>query len=188
MIETKIVTAKLIDDLSNLFCMNKYSEKCWCMWHIIPVKVFHAGGAEENRKQLTQIALTETLPIGILAYRGFEPIGWCAVGPRERYARAIKTPTYKQTTKPTYANIWLVPCFLVRSDARGMGISKLLLEAAVQLADKYYAEAIDGFPFTNDKRRSSSQIHVGFESTFLSCGFAPIHRPSPSRVVMRRTL
>jgi GNAT superfamily N-acetyltransferase len=158
------------------------------MWHIISVKAFHAGGAEKNRTQLTQLALTENEPIGILAYRDSEPIGWCAVGPRNRYARAIKTPTYRQKTEDIYSNIWLVPCFFVRSDARGLGLSKLLLEAAVQLANKHNAEAIDGFPFTSEKPRFSSQIHVGFESTFLACGFEPIRKPSQSRVVMRRIL
>ena len=188
MIETKVVTSALLDDLNSLFCMNKFAEKCWCMWHIISVKAFHAGGAEQNRAQLTQLALTENAPIGILAYQGNEPKGWCAVGPRERYARAIKTPTYRYKTEDLFTSVWLVPCFLIRSDARGLGLSKVLLKAAVQLANEYDAEAIDGFPFTSEKRRSSSQIHVGFESTFLDCGFEPIRRPSQSRVVMRRIL
>ena len=85
-------------------------------------------------------------------------------------------------------DVWLVPCFFTRSDARGLRLSKVLLEAAIQLAIDYDAEAIDGFPFTNEKRRSSSQIHAGFESTFLDCGFEQIRRPSKSRVVMRRIL
>ena len=188
MIETKIVTPARLDDLNNLFCTNKYTEKCYCMWHIIPVKAFHAGDAEENRAQLTQLVMEDTVPVGILAYQESEPIGWCAMGPRERYTRAIKTPTYRHKAVDSFTNVWLVPCFFVRSDVRGLGISKRLLETAVQLASEHHAEAIDGFPFTNDKRRSSSQIHVGFESTFRACGFAPIRHPSDSRVVMRRVL
>lgn len=147
------------------------------MWHIISVKAFHAGGAEENRTNLAHLANTEEAPIGILVYQDNEPKGWCAVGPRERYARAIKTPTYKHKSEDPYTNVWLVPCFLIHSDARGLGLSKILLEAAVQLADDYDAEAIDGFPFTAEKRRSSSLTHVGFESTFTACGFEAIRRP-----------
>ncbi|MEM8534007.1 MAG: GNAT family N-acetyltransferase [Chloroflexota bacterium] len=90
----------------------------------------------------------------------------------------------KRKTEDIYSNVWLVPCFFVRSDVRGLGINKSLLEAAVRLADKHDAKAIDGFPFTNEKRRSSCQIHVGFESTFLACAFEPIRRPSQSRTVM----
>lgn len=189
MIKTKIVISNLLDDLGNLFCTNRFTEKCWCMWHIIPVKAFHAGGATENRAQLTKLAHTEKEPIGILAYQKDEPIGWCAVGPRERYARAVKAPTYRHKEDEPFTNVWLVPCFLVRSDVRKMGVTVSLLKTAVQLAKNHGAEAIDGFPFASGgKRRSSSQIHVGFESTFLACGFDPIRRPSESRVVMRRVL
>ncbi|MEM7539829.1 MAG: hypothetical protein AAF639_47175 [Chloroflexota bacterium] len=56
------------------------------------------------------------------------------------------------------------------------------------MASEHEAQAVDGFPFTSSKRRSSSQIHVGFESTFPACGFEPIRKPSESRVVMRRVL
>ncbi|MDJ0755131.1 MAG: GNAT family N-acetyltransferase [Ardenticatenaceae bacterium] len=188
MIETRHVTTERLDDLADLFCTNRYTEKCWCMWHIISVKAFHAGGSAGNRAKLAEIAQTEDLPVGILAYQDGEPIGWCAVGPRERYKRALTTPSYKIDFKESYQNVWLVPCFLSRSDKRGMGLSRLLLEAAVQLAQEHKAEAIDGFPFASGKRRSSSQIHVGFESTFVACGFAPISRPSGSRVIMRRVI
>ena len=188
MIETKIVTPDLLDDLNGLFCTNKYTEKCWCMWHIIAVKAFHAGGTAENRAQLTEIAQTDDVPVGIMAYRDGEAVGWCATGPRERYARAIKAVTYKTKNADPFSNVWLVPCFFVRKDARGLGLTEKLLDAAVQLAQEHAAEAIDGFPFTSDRRRSSSQIHVGFESTFLACGFEPIRWPSASRIVMRRIL
>lgn len=188
MIETKRLTSAQLDDLDNLFCTNKYTEKCWCMWHIIAVKAFHAGGTVENRAQFSQLVATEETPLGILAYAAGEPIGWCAVGPRERYARAIKAPTYRWKGDDPFQNVWLVPCFFTRAEHRGQGVSKLLLEAAVALAVEHNAEAIDGFPFSSGKRRSSSQIHVGFETAFLACGFDPIRWPSDSRVVMRRIL
>lgn len=188
MIETKVVTPSLLDGLDTLFCGNKPADRCWCMWHIIPVKAFHEGGPEQNRTQLMVLAQTEDKPIGILAYQDDEPAGWCAVGPRERYARAIKTPSYRHKGEDPFNNVWLVPCFIVRSESRGQGISKMLLDAAVELARSYNAQAVDGFPFASDKRRSGSQNHVGFESTFLACGFTPIRRPSESRVVMRRIL
>ena len=133
MIETKIVTPDRIEDLNTLFSTNKHTEKCWCMWHIISVKAFHAGGAEANRAQLTQLAETSPEPIGIIAYKDSEPVGWCAVGPRERYARAIKTPSYKHKGEEPYSNVWLVPCFFTRDDVRKQGITGRLLETAVFL-------------------------------------------------------
>lgn len=185
MIETKLVTPDLLDDLNSLFCTDKTAEKCHCMWYIISVKAFHAGGAEENRTQLKHLAYSQETPIGILAYEDGQPIGWCAVGPHERYARAVKTPTYRTKAEDPLTNVWLVPCFYIHPSARGKAISKLLLETAVELARTHKADAIDGFPFTSTKRRSGGTIHVGFEPTFSACGFEPLRRPSDSRVVMR---
>lgn len=188
MIETKAVTPELLDDVDSLFCTNKPADRCWCMWHIISVKAFHEGGPEQNRAKFVELAQAEELPIGVLAYQNGEPKGWCAVGPRERYARAIKAPTYRTKEEDPFSKVWLVPCFMIHSDARGQGLSKQLLETAVALATTHGAEAIDGFPFTSGKRRSGGPIHVGFESTFRACGFEPIRHPSDSRVVMRRVL
>ena len=134
MIETKVITPKRIDDLSTLFCSNKHTEKCWCMWHIIAVKEFHAGGAEQNKESFSQLLKTEDEPLGILAYKDNAPVGWCAVGPRSRYARAVKAPTYKSTMKDNLSNVWFVPCFYTHPDARNSGITTTLLQAAVKLA------------------------------------------------------
>ena len=113
------------------------------------------------------------------------PKGWYAVGPRERYGRAIKTPTYRTKEPDTFSKVWLVPCFFVCENARGIGLTKLMLEAAVKLAIENGAEAIDGFPFVGDKRRKSGDIQVGFEKTFLECGFDILRKPSKNRIVVR---
>ena len=67
-------------------------------------------------------------------------------------------------------------------------MSQALLEAAVDLAKTSGATAIEGFPFSGSKRRSSGDIQVGFEPLFALCGFEVIRRSSSSRVIMRREL
>jgi GNAT superfamily N-acetyltransferase len=114
-------------------------------------------------------------------------VGWCAVGPRSRYRRALKTPTYIGRDPSEDDSVWLVPCFFVRQDARRAGLVEMLLQAAVGLAKEHGARAIEGFPFTGEKRRSSD-TQVGFESVFSACRFVAIRTPSPSRVIMRREL
>jgi GNAT superfamily N-acetyltransferase len=110
----------------------------------------------------------------LLAYQNGDPVGWCAVGPRSRYIRALKTPTYKGGGVGDNSDIWLVPCFFVRKDMRGAGVSRTLLEAAVKLAKENGAVAIEGFPFAGAKKRSSGDIQVGSERLFSSCGFEVI--------------
>lgn len=182
----KPVTPDAIEDLARLFATDAMTDACWCMWFIIPVKAFHAAGHAGNCASFCDLAATSELPLGLLAFQDDEPVGWCAVGPRERYVRAMKTPTY--SAAPAEPNIWFVPCFYVRPGMRRGGVSKALLDAAVELARANGATAIDGFPFAGTKRRSGGDTQVGFEELFASCGFEVIRTPSPSRVVMRRAL
>jgi GNAT superfamily N-acetyltransferase len=184
----RAVTSDLIDDLGQLLSTNKVADDCWCMWFIIPVKAFHAAGREGNRAAFCELLTSSDEPLGLLAYQRGEPVGWCAVGPRSRYIRALNTPTYRQGAVQHDSKIWLVPCFFIRKDVRHTGVSRALLEAAVNVAKEHGATAIEGFPFSSAKRRSSGELQVGFESLFASCGFTVIRTPSPTRVVMRREL
>lgn len=187
-IDIKVVTPNLIDDLAQLFGTTKNTEDCWCMWNTIPVKEFHTNGADGNRALFCEQAKNSEHPMGLLAYQDGEPVGWCSVGPRSRFVRAIKTPTYRGGPVEDDGAIWLVTCFYVKASARGAGIGRALLEAAVHLAEKYRAVAIEGFPYAGTKRRSGGSVQVGFQSMFASCGFEIIRTPSDSRVVMRRDL
>ena len=182
------VTSNLIHDVGRLFATDKVANNCWCMWFITSVKEFHAVGHEGNRANFCELAAKSDQPLGLLAYRDGEPVGWCAVGPRSRYVRALKTPTYRGAAGDQEDAIWLVPCFFIRKDARRAGVSQALLEAAINLAKEHGATAIEGFPFSGAQRRSSGETQVGFEALFAACGFEVIRTPSPSRVVMRRAL
>jgi GNAT superfamily N-acetyltransferase len=159
------------------------------MWFIIPVKDYHTAGGEGNRASFKALAEDSGLPMGLLAYENAgEPVGWCAVGPRSRYVRALKTPTYRGGEPEDNSVTWLVPCLFTRKDMRGSGITRALLQAAVEFARQNGATALEGFPFSGSARRSSGDVQVGFESLFSSCGFHVVRTPSPSRVVMRREL
>ncbi len=182
------VTPDRIEDLGRLFSTNEVADRCWCMWFIRPVKEFHAVGREGNRASFHELVANHQHPPGLLAYRDGEPVGWCAVGPRSRYIRALKMPTYRNREGSGDSDVWLVPCFFVRRDARRTGVTRALLEAAVRLAREGGATAIEGFPFAGGQRRSSGDLQVGFEPLFSSCGFEVSRTPSASRVIMHREL
>jgi len=181
-------TTEVIDDLGQLFATEDVASRCWCMWFIIPVNAFHAAGQEGNAASFRALADSSHEPLGLLAYHADKAVGWCAVGPRSRYVRALKTPTYKSVARDQDANIWLVPCFFVHPELRRSGVTRVLLEAAIRLATEHGATAIDSFPFAGTKPRSSGDRQVGYEALFASCGFEVIARPSVGRVVMRRVL
>lgn len=105
----RAVTTEVLDDLSQLFATAHGATQCWCMWFIIPVKAFHAAGQAEHKASLHALTASSHEPPGLLAYHDDTAVGWCAVGPRSRYVRALKTPTYQRAAADQAANIWLVP-------------------------------------------------------------------------------
>jgi len=182
----KLLTSDLVSDLGRLFSTDQVADSCWCMWFIVPVKEYHARGNEGNRASFSELVAASDKPLGLLAFQDEEPVGWCATGPRSRYVRALKTPTYRGGDPESDSDIWLVPCLFVRKGLRGRRVSQALLEAAVDLAKECGATAIEGFPFSGSEKRSSGDVQVGTEVLFASCGFEVVRTPSANRVVMRR--
>ena len=185
--DVRPLTSKNFSDLEQLFASEKSAKSCWCMWFIIAVKEYHQGGAAANEAKFKALAKSSAHPMGLIAYRDGEPVGWAAAGPRSRYARAVKTPTMKAIDQSENDDVWLVPCFFIRPDMRGQKITRALLEGAVKLARKSKASAIEGFPTAGSKLGSADR-QVATEHLFETCGFNAISRPSSNRVVMRLEL
>src|SRR5688572_11521664 len=157
------------------------------MWFIIPVAQYHAEGAAANRTRFCDLVESSEAPVGLLAYRDGEAVGWCAAGPRSRYVRALRVPSFKGRDPSEDESVWLVPCFYIHRDARRAGVSRALLEGAVKLARDHGAIAIEGFPFARGAKLLRESM-VGLEATFESCGFSVTRRPSSTRVGMRKDL
>lgn len=187
MIEVKRVTTDLLSQAESLFESDAATAGCFCMWFIIPVAEYHSGGAERNRELFREVAHSSPDPIGLLAYEDGEPVGWCAAGPRERYDRALRIPSFRGRDSSEDQSVWLVPCFFIAKQARRQGVAKALLEEAVVMAQEAGAKAIEGFPFATGAKLGKDPM-VGAEAIFEACGFQPTRRPSKTRVVMRREL
>jgi hypothetical protein len=136
------VTDDLIEDLGRLFSTDRVADDCWCMWFIIPVKEYHAAGHAGNRAALCEVVAQGGLPPGLLAFQAGEPVGWCAVGPRSRYVRALKTATYREAEAESDADAygW---CHVSSCGRRERGGVSRAPEAAVELARKNGAIAIE---------------------------------------------
>ena len=157
------------------------------MWFIIPVVQYHAGGPDANRQLFRDLVSDSNKPIGLLAYRDGEAVGWCAAGPRSRFVRALRIPSFKGRDPSEDDSVWLVPCFYIRKGARREGVARALLQGAIDLAVRAGAPAIEGFPYASGAKLSKDSM-VGVENLFASCGFDVSRRPSATRVVMRRNL
>jgi GNAT superfamily N-acetyltransferase len=157
------------------------------MWFIKPVKQYHDDGPDGNWADFKALVSASAVPLGLIAYYDGHPCGWCAAGPRSRYVRAIKTPTYYGRNPAEDEVIWLVPCVFIREDARGLGLCTALVVKAMEFAKSQGAKAIEAFPYAGSKKRSRD-TQVGFESVFAAIGFLEVSHPSESRIVMRATL
>jgi GNAT superfamily N-acetyltransferase len=183
------VTPQRLADLADLFDSSGVTRGCWCMYFISSRAEFGAGYGAGNRAAFEQLACRSVEPLGLLAYAGTNPVGWCAGGPRARYPRTIGPRARILAARDAAEDdvVWLVPCFFVRAGERGHGVTGALLDAAVELADAHGATAIEGFPRAAGQPPSPDD-YLGREEWFASRGFTPIDRPTPRRVVMRRDL
>lgn len=189
MIEVRELTSAEVGDLDELFGSDEVADRCWCMWFIVRVKDFHEAGREGNRSAFLDLMDGDSHPLGLLAYEGGRPVGWCAAGPRSRFTRIVRAPTLRNTDRGEDDSVWLVPCFFIHPGARRHGVATALLQGAVALAARRGAVAIEGFPQAGTKIRSGgSDFQTGVELLFEACGFIPVDRPSANRVIMRHDL
>ena len=81
-------------------------------------------------------------------------------------------------------SVWLLPCLFVRVDHRGKGVTYALVRAAVDLARREGASAIEGWPIAVSDRQAADAF-LGREKVFENLGFRCVERPVPQRAIMR---
>src|SRR5262249_61117582 len=111
------VTSDRLNDLAILFGATKTTTGCFCMWNIIPTKQCQAGWSGGNRDSFAALAAKERYPMGVLAYRHDEPVGWAAAGPRARDSRRLGTTLLSGRDPGEGSSTWLVTCFFGRREA-----------------------------------------------------------------------
>ncbi len=176
-------------DLAQLFEVHRSTRHCWCMAFCATRTEFAIGWLNGgNRRRFEHLATRGPTPMGILARRADMPVGWCACGPRVRYERASRPQSkIARSRVPATPNTWLVPCVFVETKSRGQGVAHTLLSAAVELARREGATAIEGWPLARSVQ-SSADAFLGREQLFDDLGFTCIERPSPERAIMRLEL
>lgn len=137
-----------------------------------------------NRRAFEALDQSSATPMGLLASVAGEPVGWCACGPRSRYTGAIGGRSSLLTTRARSEDesVWLLPCLFVAPGHRGEGITTVLVSAAVELARRERASAIECWPSTQP---DPADAFLGREELFADQGFECVARPAPGRVIMR---
>ena len=167
-------------DLVKLFEHHGSPGYCWCMtWRATSAEYKQLDAA--GRKRALHSRVKAHIPIGVLAYRASEPVGWCSIAPRETYARLEKSTTLKRIDgQPT----WSVVCFFVRRDMRGQGLALQLLQAAVEYAAAQGAQIVEGYPV----EPGHSYQFMGSPAIFKAADFHEVARAENDRPIVRRIL
>jgi GNAT superfamily N-acetyltransferase len=138
-----------------------------------------------NRKALNDIVRSGQVP-GILAYAEHEPVGWCAVAPREVYAALERSRTLKRIDQKP---VWSVVCFFVAKAFRGKGMTVKLLEAAIEHVRSQGGRVVEGYPLEKREERTPDPfVYMGLASAFRKAGFVEVLHKSKTRSIMRYTI
>jgi GNAT superfamily N-acetyltransferase len=177
-------TAERWSDVESLFGSNGAYSNCWCMFYRLTGREFSAAAGAGTRAGLRELVATGPAP-GLLAYAAGEPVGWCALAPREEYGRVLRSPQVRPID-PNDTDVWSVTCFFIRRSERRTGVAEALLVAAVAHAAEHGARVLEGYPVEPSADRAAD-LYPGTVGMFRRAGFTEIRRQTPRRVVMRRT-
>lgn len=169
-------------DLERLFGPNGACGGCWCMWWKRTREEFDRTKGEPNKRALKREVDRGEVP-GLLAYRGDEPIGWCAVHPRGAYALLARS---RPLAPVDDAPVWSVTCFFVKAGHRRTGLSLALLNAAKDFVAARGGRLLEGYP--KDQPAASTganSLWMGLASVFRAAGFDEVARRAPTRPIMR---
>ena len=176
------VTPDRWKDFEKLFGPNGACAGCWCMWWRLPRAEFTQKHYAGNKRAIKKIITTGQEP-GMLAYADSEPIGWCAIAPREVYPSLDRSNVLQRVDDQP---VWSVTCFYIARGYRKHGVTALLLQAAIQFARQHGAKIVEGYPIdAGGEKKSTTSVFTGVASTFAQAGFVEVARRSPTRPIMR---
>ncbi len=158
---------------------------CWCMTPRLSHAEYERNKGDGKRAAMQRLVERGSTP-GVLAFRGGEPVGWCAVAPREDYARIERSRVLARVDARA---VWSIACLFVRKDQRGKGLSVALLRAAAKWAKSRGATLVEGYPVEpKQKPMPAVFAYTGTASAFRRVGFVEVARRSPTRPIMRLEL
>jgi GNAT superfamily N-acetyltransferase len=137
---------------------------------------------EENKKAFKNIVDSGNIP-GIIAYLKDQPIGWCAISPREAYPSLERSRLLKRVDgRP----VWSVVCFFVAKRFRHKGLTARLLEAAADYVRSNNGAILEGYPVESKSGKMPDPFaYTGIYSAFRKAGFCEVLRRSENRPIMR---
>lgn len=175
------LTPDLWPDLEDLFGEKGACNGCWCMYCRVG-SAYRKQPADKNKAAFRAI-VKRGPPPGLLAFDGDRAVGWCQVTPRDELPALDRSWRLKRVDD---VPVWALSCFYVRIGYRRKGVTKALISAALKVAKRSRAPALEAYPF--DAAVSPSTSSTGYATTFARAGFKVVARRDPPRPIMRYDL
>jgi GNAT superfamily N-acetyltransferase len=194
-LDVQPLTPARFPDLAALFEQGGDPKWCWCAYFRVRGVDFSAGSGARHRTVL-ETATEDTARAGrapgLVAYRDGAVVGWVSVGPREDYERLAHSRVLAPVDEKA---VWSIVCFVVGRQARGQGVAKALLDAAIDYARDHGATTLEAYPIdvAHGERTDSDLAYKGTLSMFEAAGFAVVARrpttaTTPPRPIVRRSI
>jgi GNAT superfamily N-acetyltransferase len=180
-LDIRPLTPDLWPDLEDLFGEKGACNGCWCMYCRIG-SAYRKQPADKNKAAFRAIVKRGPAP-GLLAFDGDRAVGWCQLTPRDELPALDRSWRLKRVDE---SPVWALSCFYIRIGYRRKGVTKALISAALKVAKRSKAPALEAYPF--DAAVSPSTSSTGYATTFARAGFKVVARRDPPRPIMRHDL
>jgi ribosomal protein S18 acetylase RimI-like enzyme len=140
--EVRSLTGETWEALAELFREGGDPRWCWCQYWRLRSKDMAAAKVPQLRERLHDQARSAQPP-GLVAFDGERAVGWVSLGPRAEFERIVRSRVI-----PTIDDrpVWSIVCFAVTASARGRGVARTLLDAAIDFARAQGADALEAYP------------------------------------------
>ena len=176
-------------DLERLFGERGAYAGCWCMFWRLERPAFKQQKGEGTKARLKAMLESGQMP-GLIAYAEQQPVGWCAIGPREHFVALDRSRILKRIDAEP---VWSIACFFIARPYRQHGLMAPLLAAGVAYAREQGARIVEGYPLDLEspllagQHLTSYSGYMGLASVFRGVGFVEVGRASETQLIMRFT-
>jgi GNAT superfamily N-acetyltransferase len=148
---------------------------------------FSASEFEKNKgagnKKAMKSLVKKNEHIGLIAYIGTEPVGWCSFAPREKFLRLENSRVLKRIDDQP---VWSITCFFISKKYRRKGLSAELLKSVIDFAKSKEIKILEGYPSVPYSNNIPAAFAwTGIPSAFKKAGFTEVARRSKTRPIMR---
>lgn len=160
------------DDMATMFApKNPQSLVCWCLsWRLSSRENRELAGPARADK-VRELCARDLAP-GVLAHLDGEVAGWAGIAPRAElhpFANSRKIPHIDDLP------VWSLWCIRVRPGFRRLGITRALIDGAVDYARASGAPVVEGYPVDNAGARvDQTMAFVGTRGMFEKAGFTKV--------------